>query len=118
MSYGVNSAMALSYWQFRRDRKMNASEIILRGDKAVNYSDWLTSEDGRYLEGDSWIWSLGHRSRTTNRHANGTRANMLMADGHVAALGRDDLKFAAGHWYFGEPNLPEVPVYVGVCCGQ
>jgi prepilin-type processing-associated H-X9-DG protein/prepilin-type N-terminal cleavage/methylation domain-containing protein len=122
MSYGVNSNMALPYWSNRRDRKMNAAEMILMGDKALTYDDWLTSDDGRYLIQPGqypgyWIFSTRHNSDGSYRHANHTRANMLMADGHVAAFGRDDLKISSGHWYWGDPQLQTIKMFLGSCCG-
>jgi prepilin-type N-terminal cleavage/methylation domain-containing protein/prepilin-type processing-associated H-X9-DG protein len=123
MSYGVNSCMSLPYWSARRDRKMNASETILMGDKALTLDDWLTSDDGRYLMQPTpdfgyFIWSIRHNSHASYRHANGTRANMLMADGHVASMDRNHLKIASGHWFFGNPNEPEVALDMGNCCGN
>lgn len=125
LTYGVNSHVLLPKWQARRDRKMNASRIILMGDKSASYDDWLTSDDGLYLVYpnqepgfEGWfVKSLGHSSAGSYRHGMRDRsANMLMADGHVTQLDARDLRHDSGRWYWGDPTLPVVEIDFGPCC--
>jgi prepilin-type processing-associated H-X9-DG protein/prepilin-type N-terminal cleavage/methylation domain-containing protein len=125
MSYGMNSHVMLPNWRARRAAKMNASQIILMGDKSLNYDDWLTSDDGFYLVYPDnepgfqgwWIKSLGHSSDSSYRHgARKGMANMLMADGHVAQLDHRALGFGSGRWFWGSHELPILPINFGPCC--
>lgn len=112
--YGVNSFVMLPSWQTRRDRKCNSSEIILMGEKTLQTDDYLTTDDGYFLmhrdgmDTDWWVRILGHRSRSSYRHARGTIANMVMLDGHVVPMTRHDLVLDSGHWYWGTIGLPYV----------
>jgi prepilin-type processing-associated H-X9-DG protein/prepilin-type N-terminal cleavage/methylation domain-containing protein len=117
-AYGMNSHVMLDNWRSRRDRKTNASEIILMGDKPMSTDDYLTSEDGHFLlrqesENKFWMRVWGHRSAGSYRHGGKQLANMVMLDGHVAALGRRDLRHESGHWFWGQHDLP---TYDGTYC--
>ena len=87
--------------------------IIFMGDKGPGYEDWLMSEDGGYYDtgNQSTLQMLSHRGERSRRHGNGRQANMLMADGHVVALGVHELRVDSGHWYWGGPIAKEtIPV--------
>lgn len=117
-AYGMNSCVMLPNWNMRRDRKCNASEIILMGDKPMSTDDFLASDDGTYLvrqedETKFWMQILGHRSAGSYRHGGKQVANMLMLDGHVAAMSRKDLVMDSGHWRWGGDDLP---MYQGTYC--
>lgn len=121
-SYGVNSCMNLPNWLGRRHVRMNASRIIVMGEKAVNAQDWLTSDDGfRLVRPDwedmtFWVKALGHSSRSTYRHGRGRLTNVVMADGHVESLDQTLYQRDSGHWYWGDG--PEMVVNVSVTCCQ
>jgi prepilin-type processing-associated H-X9-DG protein/prepilin-type N-terminal cleavage/methylation domain-containing protein len=119
MSYGVNTFINLPQWQARRNAKMNTSNIILMGDKATGWEEYLMSEDGGYFtppepgqpEGIT-VQVTRHTGKKSRRHAGGRTANMLMVDGHVEPMTQRALKLDAGHWHFGPP--PPVQ-QVGAC---
>jgi prepilin-type processing-associated H-X9-DG protein len=124
MSYGVNSHVMLPQWLARRAAKMDSSRIILMGDKALNYDDWMLSEDGCYytaaqnmpaIDGVT-VRYMGHRGASSRRHGNGRLANMVMVDGHVEPFDAQQLKEHSGHWYFGSPNLQLQEVPYCPCC--
>jgi len=119
-TYGVNSCMNLPNWKLRRDRKMDASRIILMGDKSRTFDDYLTTEDGHFViwpyESGRWYRSVGHSGVGAARHAKRARVNMVMADGHVEAFGRSELAKEGGHWYWGSLDIDVVDVYQGSCC--
>ncbi|MGH7179223.1 MAG: prepilin-type N-terminal cleavage/methylation domain-containing protein, partial [Tepidisphaeraceae bacterium] len=123
MSYGMNSHVMMRNWQARRAAKMDASRIIVMGDKPCNYDDYLLSEDGVYFapyteisrDGDGWQYQLtSHRGSISRRH-NGM-ANMLMADGHVGAFDAGQLKIGSGHWFWGEPKVETLKIGFCPCC--
>jgi prepilin-type N-terminal cleavage/methylation domain-containing protein/prepilin-type processing-associated H-X9-DG protein len=122
ISYGMNSAVMLPQWRMRRDRKCNSSEIILMGDKAVSRDDFLTTDNGWFLDhveenSGLWIVSIQHESRGSYRHVGRNRANMLMLDGHVTHLGRQELAKESRHWFMGDDeNIPKEQRDLGTCC--
>jgi prepilin-type processing-associated H-X9-DG protein len=122
IAYGVNSSVMLPNWRMRRDHKCNSSQIILMGDKAASADDFLTTDNGYYLEhpdaeGGCWILSLQHNSHGSYRHGKNQFANMLMLDGHVTQLGRTDLQNTSPYWSFGgDTGIPTVKRNLGTCC--
>lgn len=119
-TYGANSCLIMPNWQARRDRKFNTSEIILMGEKAPNGDDWLVTEDKYYLtplgEAQAWFVAINHKSKSSYRHEKGMKANMLMADGHVVAMSREQLVRDSGHWYWNPGQEFEEYEYGGPCC--
>lgn len=120
-SYGVNSCMNMPNWQLRRDRKMNASRIIVMGEKSATLDDYLTTEDGYFLlhwgEAGVWYKSIFHSGAGAARHFKGAKVNMVMADGHVEAIPREELKKDSGRWYWGKvEGIPIQEIDQGACC--
>lgn len=120
LTYGINSCVLMPNWSQRRAAKYNASEIILMGDKALGGSDQLISHDRFFLEvnggGPMWADSANHRPDRSYRHVRGTKANMLMADGHVRPMDANALMRDSGHWYWGDWSDLSVSEYWGPCC--
>lgn len=124
MTYGVNSYINIPQWQGRRNARMDTSRIILMGDKAPGYEDWLLSEDGGYYDPSNLnvtsgqtIKMLDHKGFKSRRHGGGRLANMLMADGHVATLGVQELRVDSGHWHWGR-ELPVLTTSTCTCSGD
>jgi prepilin-type processing-associated H-X9-DG protein len=120
-TYGVNSCLIMPNWLARRDRKFNNSEIILMGEKSASADDWLVTEDKYYLtplgeDGRAWFLAVRHSSNSAYRHQKAMRMNMLMADGHVRAMTREQLMRDGGHWYWDRSQEYEEFEYSGPCC--
>jgi prepilin-type processing-associated H-X9-DG protein len=101
---------------------MDASRIILMGDKAINDEDWLTTSDGFWLvkpdwqDARWWVKSLGHSTKSTFRHSRSRRANVVMVDGHVESVTPAEYRRDSGHWYWGNSAEPVYEIFFGPCC--
>lgn len=122
-TYGINPAMQMKNWRYRRDARMDAGRIILMADKSDHaLDDFLTTADGWFMLADDalgqWWRFTDHNPRGGLRHGGRGQpvANALMADGHVAPLGQRDMCRDSGHWYWG--SLDGMPTYqvLGGCC--
>lgn len=119
LTYGVNTHLRMPNWKLKRAAKYSTSEIILMGDMPASSYDFLVSHDRFFLQVNAdmpaWMDSVNHRSDRAYRHAKGTRANMLMADGHVRLMSGKELYRDAGHWYWGKWEIDQMEYYDGCC---
>ena len=118
-SYGVTTCLTHPFWNAQRHRKMDAARIIFMGDKDLNGEDFLRSHDGmsftRATIEPYWISWIGHSGVRSFRHGKNQLANMVMADGHVEAMGAEQLMHASGAWYSGSDKF-EVQTVTGCGC--
>lgn len=121
-TYALNPALQMQNWRFRRDARMDASRIILMGDKAEHQlDDFLTTFDGWFVLADDragqWWQYRDHAGAGSLRHGGKSgRSHMLMADGHVAPMGPRELCRDSGHWYWGGVDgMPAYSVAAGCC---
>jgi prepilin-type processing-associated H-X9-DG protein/prepilin-type N-terminal cleavage/methylation domain-containing protein len=123
-NYGINSCVMMSNWRMRRDAKMDASRIVLMGDKSHQDDDFLVTDDGWYLhqpeDTGRWYRNSLHRPGSAYRHAGGKLANYVMADGHVESMRIGTLTRNSGHWFWGgtAAMVPEREVSAGGSCCQ
>ncbi len=119
-STGVNPFMQLEHWSFRRDLVQHPARIILAGDKVASPLDYLLTYDSYAVDRDAsgayWWRAWNHEGGRMMRHANGSKANMAMIDGHVAALQHNDLVKDSGRWYWdalavSEDRISPAPGY-------
>lgn len=122
-TYGINPAMQMKNWRYRRDARMDAARIILMADKPEHaMDDFLTTADGWFMLADDalgqWWRFTDHNPNSGLRHGGrGERvANAVMVDGHVAPLGQREMCRDSGHWYWG--SLEGMPTHqvMGGCC--